>query len=78
MKEIKIRFVHIDGNYYVQKKILFWWVYIKYTVIGYGGSTKLYYCSKSKKKLLATIVEDHFKTNIRSCKIYVYPKIKIY
>lgn len=81
MKTIKIRFINRNGgsDYLIQKKTWFGWKYIKYNIIGGFGDTITYlYCKRTKKELLAEVLEVYYKIDRRFVKIVEYPEIKHY
>ena len=85
MKDLKIRFIErysvlrgeING-YLIQKKTLFGWVDITYTIfMGYGSITQSYN-NKNKHDLLNDVLRLHYETCIDFVNITEYPSIKIY
>ena len=82
MKKIKIRFVKIGDvltEYKIQKKTLFGWKYIGYTVMACSGDTiEYHYSGKSKEDLLKTVLEGHYKIDKRFVEVEQHPTIRIY
>lgn len=82
MKKIKIRFVEFgktNPTYCIQKKTLFGWKYIKFKLV---NGTEVSYQSTDTQYLLNGVLFDYFKLKKDkfgfNCKIYEYPKLKVY
>ena len=79
MTAIKIRFVKNCEDFYIQRKTIFGWTYITYSIGGGSGDTVDYrYTSKSKEALLSDILERYYKKDKRFVKVTEYPTILIY
>ena len=78
MKTIKIRYVKINNTYYMERKSIFGWKRLGYSVdMGYGGFWKSY-TSNNKKDLLKEVLEHHYEMDKRFVEVIEYPTIKIY
>jgi hypothetical protein len=78
MKRIKIRFVKRKEDYLIQRKTLFGWSYIGYTInMGYGSVFNLY-CQNTEEDLLNEVLEKYYKIDKRFVEITEYPTIKKY
>jgi hypothetical protein len=78
MRTIKIRYVKRNDTYYMERKSLFGWKRLGYSVdMGYGGFWQSY-TSKDKKDLLDEVLEKHFEVDKRFVEVIEYPMIKIY
>ena len=78
MKTIKIRYVKRKDTYYMERKTLFGWKRIGYSVdMGYGGFCQSY-TSKNKEELLNEVLDKHYSLCKKHVEIVEYPMIKVY
>jgi hypothetical protein len=78
MKTIKIRYVKRNDTYYMERKSLFGWRRLGYTLdMGYGSSWQSY-TSNDKKELLNEVLEKHYMIDKRFVEVVEYPMIKVY
>jgi hypothetical protein len=78
MKTIKIRYVKRDDTYYMERKSLFGWRRLGYTLdMGYGSIWQSY-TSNDKKELLNEVLEKHYMIDKRFVEVVEYPMIKVY
>lgn len=79
MKTIKIRFIqHRENKYSMQRKGLFGWRDITYTInMGYGGVT-YDYIEETKESLLDKVLEEYYKMDKRFVRVIEHSTIKIY
>lgn len=79
MKKIKIRFVkHGEKHYTVQRKGVFGWKDIRYTIdMGYGSVT-YNYMGETKEQVLDLVLEEYYEVDKRFVKIIEYSTVKIY
>jgi hypothetical protein len=78
MKTIKIRYVKRKDTYYIERKGIFGWKRLGYSVdMGYGGFWQSY-TSDNKKDLLDQVLEEYYQIDRRFAEIIEYPMIKVY
>jgi len=79
MKTIKIRFIqHRENKYSMQRKGLFGWRGITYTInMGYGSVT-YDYIEETKESLLDKVLEEYYKMDKRFVRVIEHSTIKIY
>jgi hypothetical protein len=78
MKTIKIRYVKRKGTYYMERKGIFGWKRLGYSVdMGYGSFWQSY-TSDNKKDLLDQVLEEYYQIDRRFAEIIEYPMIKVY
>ena len=78
MKTIKIRYVKRNDTYYMERKGIFGWKRLGYSVdMGYGGIWQSY-TSNDKKELLNEVLEKHYMIDKRFVEVVEYPMIKVY
>jgi len=78
MKTIKIRYVKRNDTYYMERKTLFGWKRLGYSVdMGYGGYWQSY-TSENKKQLLTEVLDSHYSSCKKHIEVIEYPMIKIY
>jgi hypothetical protein len=78
MKTIKIRYVKRNDTYYMERKGIFGWKRLGYSVdMGYGSIWQSY-ISNDKKELLNEVLEKHYMIDKRFVEVVEYPMIKVY
>jgi hypothetical protein len=78
MKTIKIRYVKRNDTYYMERKVIFGWKRLGYSVdMGYGSIWQSY-ISNDKKELLNEVLEKHYMIDKRFVEVVEYPMIKVY
>lgn len=78
MKTIKIRYVKRKDTYYMERKGIFGWKRLGYSVdMGYGSIWQSY-ISNDKKELLNEVLEKHYMIDKRFVEVVEYPMIKVY
>ena len=77
MKTIKIRYVKRNDTYYMERKGIFGWKRLGYSVdMGYGSIWQSY-TSDNKKDLLDQVLEEYYQIDRRFAEIIEYPTIKV-
>jgi len=78
MKTIKIRYVKRNDTYYMERKSIFGWKRLGYSVdMGYGGYWQSY-TSKNKEELLKEVLDKHYMLCKKHVEVVEYPMIKVY
>lgn len=85
-KKIKIRFVarckdinSEPSDYLIQRKTLFGWKYMTYTMSGgTGDGVNVLYCNNSKEELLNNVFKNYYRSCLEFYNIEEYPMIKTY
>ena len=77
MKTIKLRFIYyLQADYYTcQKKTIFGWRDVGYTIdFGYGSGFNIY-TRETKDNLIDEVLDKHFKTCKNHARIIEYPQL---